>query len=150
MMPADRSGMPAMAGEDDEAVHVRKMIEAARDGAGQSSLYRWFWRHFDVLDPEFRRPNWQGVADKANELGLRAVGGRPVTKDSARQTFAKVRKAKGATAGRDVRKADPGTAAPAKGVSPAPGGASAPLAEVPRTKFGVAGLRRTEPEEDGS
>lgn len=137
-----------MGGEDDEAVRVRKMIEAARDGSGQSSLYRWFWRHFDVLDPEFRRPNWQGVADKANEMGLHAAGGRPVTKDSARQTFAKVRKAKEATAVRDVRKADPGVAVVAKGVSPAPGGASEPLVEVSRPTFGVAGLRRAEPEEE--
>lgn len=103
-----------MAEKEGEDLEVRSMIEAAHSRSQRSPLYRWFWRHFDALEPEFRRPNWQAVADKANDLGLRAVGDRPVTKDTARQTFAKVREAKKAAPARPkpLSPIAPGAAAP--------------------------------------
>jgi hypothetical protein len=75
-------------------VPTDRIMEAAL--SNRSELYRWMVRNFRELDDTISnagRPNWQALAETFGSLGLTDFTGKAPTKEGARQTWWKVKKA---------------------------------------------------------
>jgi hypothetical protein len=96
-----------------------KQVAAGLQGRRRTSLYAWFWDHWDEL-PEYQRyrVDWQDVTTKLDALGLRGRDeDKPLSSDLVRMTFQRVVRDKAA---------QPATPAKKQTTEPAPVRSTAP------------------------
>ena len=93
---------------------VSKVIAAFKGTHGRSEVYRWLWDRYEELSRARQgsgmRADWVGAAEEMNRLGIKARGGKPVTSETLRRTWARVErdaKAAGRTVTPAVQKPAP-------------------------------------------
>ena len=149
--------------EPDDAAdpEFREVVAAARLHSGEpatrrhSPLYEWLWARYTgmarELDPP-RTPNWAALAKKFGALGIldgKGQAPRPVT---VRQTWAKVKQAKGVVASGVVprRKGKNPAAGPERLAGQPQPASSAPVHATPAGNNGMLPSGIEPPEEEDS
>jgi hypothetical protein len=109
---------------------MRRIAEVARAGSGRSLLYRWLRARHDAFAElvEETRPNWKGLAEGFNGLGLAGPDGRALTAETVRHTWWRVRRDVAAARARRAAPSTPSPAVPLAGPEMAPEPRPAPPA----------------------